>query len=293
MTTFPWKVSLHGGHSGQFCDHAQGSLRQMLEAAVAAGYHTFGVSEHAPRVETRFLYPQEIEWGWDVAKLQADFEAYATTLPTLVEEFADRFIVLRGFEAEVVPADRYVELMLGYRHRFRFEYMVGSVHHVGEIQIDGTKQEYEQAIEAQNGLEPLVIRYYEQVAQMVQALKPEVVAHFDLIRKNAAPYGSVETPAIRQVAEQALQVIREQGCILEVNTAGYRKGLGTPYPAPWIVQLASRMGIGFCFGDDSHAPDQVGAGIEEAREYLLLNGVSTLTILTRAEGTLQRRVVAL
>ncbi len=30
----PWKVSLHGGHSGQFCDHAKGSLREIVEAAI-------------------------------------------------------------------------------------------------------------------------------------------------------------------------------------------------------------------------------------------------------------------
>ncbi len=52
-------VSLHGGHSGEFCDHAEGSLREILDAAIDAGYHTFGVSEHAPRCEDRFTYPNE------------------------------------------------------------------------------------------------------------------------------------------------------------------------------------------------------------------------------------------
>ncbi|HEX6202492.1 MAG TPA: histidinol phosphatase, partial [Thermoanaerobaculia bacterium] len=52
----PWRVSLHGGHSGEFCDHATGTLAEVLEAAVAAGYAIFGVSEHAPRSDPRFLY---------------------------------------------------------------------------------------------------------------------------------------------------------------------------------------------------------------------------------------------
>src|SRR5215470_16175241 len=93
----PWRVSLHGGHSGEFCDHAEGTLREILEAAVAAGYHTFGVSEHTPRSEDRFLYSEERARGWDVAKLIADFARYTAALPALVEEFADRLIVLRGF----------------------------------------------------------------------------------------------------------------------------------------------------------------------------------------------------
>jgi len=58
-----WKASLHGGHSGEFCDHAGGTLREMVEAAVAFGYRTFGVSEHAPRYEPRFLYAEERALG--------------------------------------------------------------------------------------------------------------------------------------------------------------------------------------------------------------------------------------
>ena len=52
-----YRVSLHGGHSGEFCNHAEGALRDTIEAAIAFGYHTFEVSEHARRDEARFLHP--------------------------------------------------------------------------------------------------------------------------------------------------------------------------------------------------------------------------------------------
>lgn len=289
----PWMFSLHGGHSSEFCDHAQSSLREMLEAAVQAGYHTFGVTEHAPRVEARFLYPNEIRLGWDVPKIVADFERYAQTLPTLAEEFADRLIVLRGFEIEVVPASSYVQLMQEYRHRYEFEYIVGSVHYVDEISIDGSVEDFHRAMAAQGGLEALVIRYYQCLAQMVKALRPEVVAHLDLIKLHGHRFGSLDTPAIRRAAEEALEAICETGGIIEVNTAGYRKGLGEPYPASWLVQMAHRMGIGFCFGDDSHCVEQVGFGIDKAREHLLVNGVRSVTLLTREDGKVVRRVVPL
>ena len=97
-----YHISLHGGHSGEFCDHAEGSLRDTLEAAVAFGFHTFGVSEHAPRDGAQFLYAEELEGGWDVARLWSTFDDYAVTVNRLAEEFADRLVVLRGFEAEVV-----------------------------------------------------------------------------------------------------------------------------------------------------------------------------------------------
>ena len=293
MPAEPWRVSLHGGHSGQFCEHAKGDLRDVLEAAVKAGYHTFGVSEHAPRLEDRFLYPSELEKGFTVARLEENFENYASTIAALSEEFADRLPVLRGFEAEVVPGAGYGDTMLGYRSRYGFDYMVGSVHYVDEISIDSESGQFRRLLDKSGGLEEVALRYYETVAEMVEALRPDVVGHLDLIRRHAGPRAKLDTARIRSAATRALEAVRDCDSILDLNTAGYRKGLGTPYPAPWLVQLANRMGIGFCFGDDSHGPDQVGAGIDDAREYLLENGVDRVTTLTREDGEVVRKVARL
>ncbi len=290
-----WMVSLHGGHSGEFCDHAEGTLREILEAAVAAGYHTFGVSEHVPRSAEKFLYTEERDRGWDLPKITADFERYAEVLTPMAEEFADRLTVLRGFEAEVIPTDSYVEQVRGYRERKLpdgrpvFDYCVGSVHYVREHQIDGPPQNWVKAAEALGGPEMLAVCYYETVAEMVTALHPEVVGHLDLIKRNAAlaGYGDfpLDTPRIRQAATEALEAVRAHSGILDLNTAGWRKGLGEPYPAPWLVEQAQAMGVPFCFGDDSHNTRQVGAGLEEARLYLLRYGVPNITALAREAGS--------
>ena len=290
-----WRVSLHGGHSGEFCDHAHGTLREILEAAVQAGYSTFGVSEHAPRSEAYFLYSEERAKKWNVTKLLADFERYTAAINQLPAEFADRLTVLRGFEAEVVPTASYVSEMKELRSRRlpdgspAFDYMVGSVHFVNEIQIDGQPEHYALAVENCGGLENFAVRYYEIVAEMIRALRPEVVGHLDLVKRNAALAGfdpaALETQRIFLAAQSALSAAREQNCILDLNTAGWRKGLGEPYPSPALVKMALEIGVPFCFGDDSHRAAEVGAGVDVARDYLLENGVNSITTLTRGTGT--------
>ncbi len=292
-TKEPWRVSLHGGHSGEFCNHAHDTLSDILEAAAQAGYHTFGVSEHVARVESRFLYEEELDLGWDIAKVIRDFEAYGTSVRQTAEPFQDRLVVLCGFEIEVVPQDRYVDLMKDYRSRFGFDYMVGSVHFVDEILIDGPLHLFEKAVAGRGNLENLCVAYYDLLSEMIEALQPEVVGHLDLVRKNAPLDANLATPAIRSAVEGVLERVRAQGAILDLNTAGYRKGLGSPYPAPWLVQWANDMGIGFCFGDDSHSPGDVGAGIDAARLYLLDNGVTNVTVLTREAGAMVKKVVPL
>ncbi len=289
----PWKVSLHGGHSSAYCDHAHSTLRELIEAAIAFGYTTFGVTEHAPRVEEHRLFEEERAMGWDIPHLDHIFEQYAAELRSLQDEYADRITILRGFEAEVIPEANYVEVMRGYAERYQFDYMVGSVHWVNGHIIDHKREYFEQALAVSGSLEALAVKYYETLAEMALRLNPEVIGHFDLIRCSAPDEASVSTQAVRCAALAALEAVREAGAILDVNTAGYRKGLGRPYPAPWIVEAARDMGIGFCFGDDSHRAKDVGAGVVEAREYLLELGVREIAVLQRTPRGIEQLVVSL
>lgn len=285
-----WKISLHGGHSGEFCEHAEGSLREILEAARQVGYTVFGVAEHMPRVEARFLYPKELEWGWTPQTLEETFDRYAHTIRHLADEFADRLTVLRGFEIEVVPQDRYGELVQHYRERYQFDYIVGSVHYLHDASIDGySEQSFTDMMAQVGGMEAVAVQYYQKVAEMATAVRPEVIGHLDLVRLKATRLGladQVATPRVRQAVEQALEAIRAVGARVEVNTSALRKGLDQPYPADWIVQMGARMGVRFCIGDDSHRPAQVGFGLDEARQHLLRNGVREVHFFTREGGAI-------
>ena len=53
------------------------------------------------------------------------------------------------------------------------------------------------------------------------------------------------------------------------------------------------MDVHFCFGDDSHGPEQTGAGVEEARGYLLEHGVKSIRRLTREDERVVWQVVEL
>ena len=49
MTTIS-PVSVHGGHSGQFCHHATDSLEEIIELYIAQGFPWVGITEHAPGI---------------------------------------------------------------------------------------------------------------------------------------------------------------------------------------------------------------------------------------------------
>ena len=288
-----WMVSLHGGHCGEFCEHASGTLRATVQAALSSGLSTLGITEHAPRPATRYLYASERAKGYSVERLKREFEAYAAASTELQREFEGRLPILRGFETEAVPASDYADTMRKLRERYSFDYMVGSVHHVADISIDESPKHYAASVSACGGLEPFMERYYELVLKMIEDLRPEIVAHLDLPKLHAPAGVDLATPRIRRAAEFAIAAAKRHACILDLNTAAWRKGLPEPYPAPWLVRLASEAGVPFCFGDDSHSPAQVGFGIERARRYLLDNGVESVTCLKRSGRFLARQEIPL
>lgn len=288
----PWKVSLHGGHSGQFCDHAKGSLRELVEAAIESGMPIYGMSEHGPRYHEDHMFPTELERGEGVDYLIDLFHAYSKEASLLQKEYGDRINLLKGFEIESID-ESYYDKMLKLKNDGKFDYIIGSLHHVRGICIDAWPEWLDKAIELCGGLENTAVEYYSEIEQMIRYVKPEVLGHIDLIGKFVEDVNVLNTTKINEQLEKTLHAAKENEIILDLNVYPYRKGKEFPYPAPWIVEMARDMGLTFCFGDDSHSPDSVGVGIEKGREYLLSHKVHSITSLSKNNGQVKKIEIGL
>jgi histidinol-phosphatase (PHP family) len=290
----PWRVSMHGGHSSEFSAHGSSTLEELLERAIERGLATYGVSNHALAADARFLYDDEVEAGLDLRARFAQFEAYAAASEEAARAYSGRLEVLRGFEAEVVPSASYAADMRRLRGQFGFEYVVGSVHWVDETPIDVSEALFNESVARRGGLEPFLVRYYELVCEMIEAIQPEVVAHLDLPRLFSEGAPAHDSRAVWAAIDRVLRATAAQGALLEVNTAAYRKGLHEPYPRSEIVKRAAELGVEFTFSDDSHHVNHVGAGLDEARKFLIANGVEAVGSLGRdAGGSIFRRAASL
>ncbi len=273
--------SFHGGHSGEFCSHAAGTLEQVLDAAVRGGFSVYGVSEHAPKQREQDLCADEADLC--AADTQSRFRAYATRALELRERLADRLEVLVGFETEAVPPGRWPDWMAELRGSAPFDYVVGSVHHVGEWPIDVSEELFWSASDDCGGPHALERLYFEQVEQLVTTLRPEVVGHLDLIRWIQGRNPELDRATWPRV-ERALEAVRATGALLEVNAAPVRKGFGPVYPLPAVLERARQLEIPVTLGDDSHGPDQVGFGLEQALAAIASAGYREVWCLRRRDG---------
>jgi histidinol-phosphatase (PHP family) len=273
--------SYHGGHSGEFCGHAKGQLGSVVQAALDAGFTTYGVSEHAPRFFPEHLYPEEKHLS--PLDLQDLFRRYVQSALELRERYADRLELLIGFETEALPVADWPEKMAALRRSAPFDYIVGSVHSIGDTWIDLNPQTTALAAEACGGWEELRCAYFDRLAELVQTLRPEVVGHVDLVRRFEPPDFRFSTASLRH-ADRVLEAALASGSALDVNAAPFRRGFGPVYPGPQVLARACDLGVPVTLGDDSHGPEGVGVGLDACLAAIAAAGYREVHYLTRRDG---------
>jgi histidinol-phosphatase (PHP family) len=267
-------VSIHGGHSGQFCSHATDTLEEVLQAYIAKGFSWVGITEHMPPVADRFMYDEERNAGFDVVALMDRFHQYMTEGRRLQKKYADQLEVFIAFETEAYTGA--MDLALQLIEKYRPDYVLGGIHHVEDIPFDSGVDAYRRAADACGDVEILYCRYFDLQYEMMQALRPKVVAHFDLIRIFDDDYAQrFRQPVVLRRIERNLQCMADWDLIMDFNVAALRKGAAEPYVSKPILEMARDMGIAVVPGDDSHGAGMVGACIEEGIALLSEAAINT------------------
>lgn len=267
-------ISLHGGHSGEFCCHAEDRLEEIIRQYIQLGFRQVGITEHIPPVADRFLYPEEIKQHLTVKDLFNRFETYFTTIRELKKKYAGRITIHIGMETETVTGYApHVRMLIS---RFRPDYIVGSVHHVNDIPFDYSEADYHKAVRSCNGIDALYAAYFDLQYEMLIELKPFVVGHFDLIRIFDPGYEfRLETPEIAKRIHRNLQLIKQLGLVMDFNLRPLAKGEAAPYIAASILKKARSLDICLVPGDDSHGAAEAGGHVKTAIKILTDYGFST------------------
>jgi len=261
------RVSVHGGHSGEFCCHAKDSLEEIVVTYIERGFDWVGITEHVPPVDDRFRYPEDIKAGLDARQLYDRFERYVATCRGLQKKYIRTIQLYVGFETEASSGS--VPFTQKLARIFEPDYIVGSVHHVDDIGFDYSADWYARAVAAAGSLEALYCRYFDAQHQFLTAVRPQVVGHFDLIRIFDPFYEeTLALPSVQNRVCRNLALIRSLDMIMDVNVRAITKGAAEPYPTRTILRQAIELGVAVAPGDDSHGVDTVGLNVDKAVEAL-------------------------
>lgn len=253
---------LSGCHNhSTHCD-SKHTLREMLEAARELGFTSFGFSGHAPMgFETRWsMSPQEQQQYFAQARLLQKESGFPRLWIGLeLDALAD--------EASMKAAKADADYLLGSTHYLPFQ--SDGCH----VAVDGTAEALRAHCDrwyAGDGL-ALAEAYYQVESDFVHRIRPDVIGHFDLVRKYAGVIGLFDEtdPAYRKIALSALERCYFPGAILEVNTGGMARGyLPTPYPTFELLCAWREMGGEVTLASDCHDKTLLTFGYDQAEALI-------------------------
>jgi histidinol-phosphatase (PHP family) len=178
----------------------------------------------------------------DFSEITANFYKEAQRLK---EKYKNKIELLIGFESEWIRPSSH-DIIKDLFTQYAFDIFIGSVHHVHTVPIDFDRTTYEKAREAAGGSDVKLFKdYFESQYEMLQALRPPIVGHFDLIRL-LSDSPNVDMSILEDIwplIQRNLGFIQSYKGILEINTSGWRKGMNEPYPARAICQVSSFLTV--------------------------------------------------
>jgi histidinol-phosphatase (PHP family) len=234
-------------------------------AARARGISELGVSEHIHRFTAALEVWQHPFWRLNAVD---DLDEYCAFVRAQTD-------LRLGIEADFIPGrEAQLDALLAARD---FDYVVGSVHFLGERAIDMDENGVWGA-----GASPEEVwrRYFQTLAAAAASGLFDILAHPDLVKvwgpERPAPAGD-----LRRFYELAVDAIADSGIAVEVSTAGLRKRAHELYPAETFLAMCVAAGAPVALSSDAHRPEDVGADYDQALELLARVGVDELCVFER------------
>lgn len=228
-------------------------LKQFWDTAQQRGVTEIGISEHChnfkefrpmfePLVSSDDSYDYMKEW------ISQDFQLELEEYIELALSAREHGIPVKlGLEVDYLPniSQHLPEIIKPYS----FDYIIGSVHVIGQWGFDYHVQAWEgkEINQAYND-------YYTTLLDATSCGLFDIMAHLDVIKV----FGHKGTESMVTPVTQVLQSMAKNDLCLEISSAGLRKPVGEIYPAQTIIEQAASMQIPITFASDAHQPEDVG-----------------------------------
>lgn len=244
------------------CGHATGSPEEYINEAKKKGITIFGFSDHAPLPD--HLYK-------DITMHSSQTEEYITTVEKLKKVYKEEIEIKLGFEVDYPFRDSFKS---DYFTDDRIDYIIGSVHFIGDAPID---YEEDTSIYTKIGIDGVYEDYYELIIELISSGKVDIIGHLDLVKKLGYKPAKPMDKYITKIASLAAK----NGTAIEINTAGLRKPAKEMYPSIDILKVLLNTHVPITLGSDSHSPQEVGANIKDAIAMLKDLGGTTVSVFSQ------------
>lgn len=240
-------------HMAETGDFTVDYYKAYVEKARALGIDEIGISEHAYFFqETKDILSNP----WVNNRRSLAFKDYQV----FFNEVRKAGLPIKmGIEMDYTPGKE--REMAAFIHAYPFDYVIGSVHWIGDWGIDlgEFKAEYDK-----RDIKQVYQQYFDQIVTLAESQLFDFVGHIDLIK--IFSYKPKDQAFTEAEYDRAVQALAASDTCIEISTAGLRKPVGEIYPDPVLLQKCYDAGVGIVINSDAHAPKHVGYAYDQAVE---------------------------
>lgn len=241
--------------------------KEYINKAQKEGIEELGISEHAYFFwETKNILSNP----WVDNRRHLQFKDYQAFFDQVRKEGLP---IKMGIEMDYTPGSE--KKMEAFINAHPFDYVIGSVHWIGDWGIDlaDFKDEYDK-----RDIKQVYEQYYDQIVTLAESKLFDFVGHVDLIK--IFSYKPNDQRFVEAQYDRVVKALAESDTCIEISTAGLRKPVGEIYPDPIFLQKCYDAGVKIVINSDAHMPKHVGFAYDQAVELARSVGYTHIQTFT-------------
>ncbi len=231
-----------------FSGDSQAPMEQMIERAIQLGLKKICFTDH---MDYDYPHQNDISFVFDP-------EEYVPKLQKLKEQYSKQIEILTGIELGLQPRPAVKEYYEFLHSKYSFDFAIGSTHVLDDV--DPYFPVFWEHRTKDEGLRA----YFQSHIDNCKLFKDyfNIYGHLDYIIRYAptsdgkkADYSYLD---YADLLDEVLTTIINCGKGIEVNTAGFKYGLGYPHPKTEILKRYLELGGEIItIGSDAHKPEHL------------------------------------
>lgn len=253
-----WDTHVHSQYSGD----SNAAQDTMIQTAIQQNLAGLCFTDHLD-----IDYPEQPDL------FLLDLPNYTASVQAQKKHYLNRMDICLGIELGLQPhlADLHQDILSQYP----FDFVIGSSH-----VVHGFDPYFSTFYEGRTE-ESCYREYFESIVENIRAFDGfDVYGHLDYVVRYGPNRNVHYTYAkYSDIIDEILKLLIERGKGIEINTGGFKYGLGHPNPTEEILTRYHELGGEIItLGSDAHAPEHVAYDFEKIPDILKNSGFRYFTI---------------
>ncbi|MGN0343323.1 MAG: histidinol-phosphatase HisJ family protein [Roseburia sp.] len=253
-----WDTHMHT----QFSGDSEASPESMIEQSIRLGLKGICFTDHLD-----YDYPVDPEL------FLLDLDSYDKKIHALQQKYRNQLPIRFGIEIGLQPhlANRHQEVLSAHD----FDFVIGSSH-----VVHGFDPYYPTYFEGKTEQEAY-LEYFTSILENIQAFSDfDVYGHIDyVVRYGPNKNENYSYAAYADIIDEILRQLIQKGRGIEINTGGFKYGLGHPNPTEDIIARYRELGGEIItIGADGHKPEHIAYDFAKVPAILKAAGFRYYTV---------------